>query len=181
MPDLASLCGEKLHTRNITINTFAAPGGSIVVEGVLTDDRLRETHTAAGGIRPPGRVHHMIVRFRVEGPPLTITDISVEMPTAPMAECRRTLEMLSPVKGMRLAAGFTTAVKKRIGGPRGCAHLSALILAMAPAAVQGFWSMAAARPIDLAGGQGFLRQFLEDTCYVWRRDGEQIAALKQRG
>ena len=178
MPDLKSLCGEKLHTRSISINTYEAPGKSIVVEGVLEDDRLCEAYTMTGGMRPPGRVHHMIVRLRVEGPPLTITAVEAEIPTSPLAECRKTLKMLTPVKGMRLAAGFTAAVKSKIGGPKGCAHLTALILAMGPAAVQGFWSMAATAPIDPASSQGFLLKFLTDTCYVWRRDGTQIASLE---
>ncbi|MFH1985979.1 MAG: DUF2889 domain-containing protein [Pseudomonadota bacterium] len=178
MPDLKSLCGEKLHTRKIAINTYEAPDKSIVVEGILKDDRLRETHTMTGQIRPPDRVHHMIVRLRVEGPPLTITAVEVEMPVAPMAECQKTLQMLAPVTGMQLTAGFTAAVKTKIGGPKGCAHLTALILAMAPAAVQGFWSMTATRPIDPVASQGLMLQFLADTCYVWRSDGEQITALK---
>ena len=123
MPNLKSLCGEKLHTRNIVIHTYRAPGDAIVVEGVLTDDRWREAHTMTGGIRPPGRVHHMIVRLRVEGPPLTFTAVEVEMPEAPMAECQKTREMLSPVLGMRLTAGFTAAVKAKIGGTKGCEPL----------------------------------------------------------
>lgn len=178
MPDLKSLCGEKVHTRSIAISTYEAPDRSVVVEGVLKDDRLRETHTMTRGTRPAGRIHHMIVRLRVEGPPLTITAVAVEMPEAPLPECQKTRQMLAPVVGMRLAAGFTAAVKDRIGGPKGCAHLASLILTMAPAAVQGFWSMAAGGAVDPAVNQGLAKQFLADTCYVWRRGGAQIATLK---
>lgn len=177
MSDLRSLCTEKIHRRDIAISTYEAPERSIVVEGILTDDRLRPTHTMAGGSRPAGRIHHMIVRIHVEGPPLIIAAVEAEMPEAPLAECLRTREMLAPVAGMKLSAGFTAAVKARIGGANGCAHLTALLLAMAPAAVQGFWTMAAARPIAPDERRGILQHFLADTCYVWRRDGEQLRTL----
>jgi len=62
------------------------------------------------------------------------------MPTVPRPECLKTCESLQPIKGMQIASGFTARVKDLVGGVKGCAHLVALLTAMAPAAVRGAWS-----------------------------------------
>ena len=43
--------------------------------------------------------------------------------------------------GLSIARGFTHEVRQRFGGPRGCTHTTALLLAMAPVAIQCIWSM----------------------------------------
>jgi len=56
------------------------------------------------------------------------------MPTVPRQECRETLDSLLPLKGLPIVSGFTNRVKDLVGGAKGCAHLVALITAMASAA-----------------------------------------------
>ena len=73
---------------------------------------------------------------------------------------------------MKIQAGFTERVKEQVGGARGCTHLVALLLAMAPAAVQGAWSAVARQPLDPATYSGTALRFLENTCWVWRADGD---------
>jgi hypothetical protein len=76
-------------------------------------------------------------------------------------------------------------VKENLGGPRGCTHLNSLLLAMAPAALQGFWSSRTRKPVDLGqASKGLAKEYLIDTCWVWRSDGplaqELAAAFKKR-
>jgi hypothetical protein len=73
------------------------------------------------------------------------------------------------------------------GGPRGCAHVTALLQAMAPALIQSGWSMrisanrqAAAEPstdiqtarLDRAGRN-------LNTCHVWAEDGDLIQRVRR--
>ena len=46
--------------------------------------------------------------------------------------------------GLSIARGFTHRVRELFGGPRGCTHTTALLQAMAPIAMQCFWSMRSA-------------------------------------
>ena len=46
--------------------------GKLIVEGVLKDERFGPSHLMTGEIRPPGTLHHMIVRMVVAGPGLGI-------------------------------------------------------------------------------------------------------------
>ncbi len=180
MESLQHLKGSKVHTRRITIETWTAADG-IVVEGTLKDDRLAATYGLSGAKRPPGVVHHMILTLHVTGPPLVVAGAEVQMPGVPYEECRETAASVQAVVGMPVVAGFTTAVKQRLGGVNGCAHLTTLLLAMAPAAVQGFWAAAAAdaRAVETASTAA-METYLIDTCHVWRRDGPRAKALLEQ-
>jgi len=162
---------QKIHTRRIDIATYERGYDSIVVEGVLTDERLTNSYRSLGETLPPGTVHHMVIRMEVRGPKLVIEDIEVEMPTVPMQECLETLDSLLPLKGLPIVAGFTNRVKDLVGGAKGCAHLVALIAAMAPAAVQGAWAAMTSKPRDPATFLPGAMERIKDTCRVWRSDG----------
>jgi hypothetical protein len=167
----------KIHTRRIAVATYDCGGDGIIVEGELRDDRLRTIYRPAGDKVPPGRVHHMIIRMQVKGPDLTIEEIEVEMPTVPYEECIETLTSLEPVKGMKIASGFTSEVKELVGGAKGCAHLVALLVSMASAAVQGAWTAASRRPGGQSGYRDRAMKAIVDTCRVWRRDGPKLKGL----
>lgn len=165
---------EKIHTRRIEVATYDCGRHGIIVEGKLKDDRLQAISRPTGEHVPPGTVHHMTIRMQVRGPKLTIEDIEVEMPTVPYEECVETLTSLEPVKGMHIASGFTNDVKGLVGGTKGCAHLVALLVSMASAAVQGAWTAVSRRPADQSGYLDRAVDAIVDTCRVWRKDGPKF-------
>jgi hypothetical protein len=166
--------GDKVHTRSIEINTYEYDDRHLVVEGCLMDRRTGDYFLISGEKRPPGVVHHMVIRMLVDISTLTIEDIEAEMPTVPHEECLETLESLAPVKGMRIASGFTLKVKELIGGIKGCSHLQALLIAMAPAAIQGFGAYQSQRPSGYGSNLPLIIQFLINTCWPWREDGPLV-------
>jgi hypothetical protein len=91
--------GPLIHNRKIDITTYEGGPDSVIVEGILHDERLVETYRPTGDKHPPGAVHHMIIRMEIKGPKLTIEDIEVEMPTIPYEECLETLGTLNQLKG----------------------------------------------------------------------------------
>jgi hypothetical protein len=165
---------EKIHTRRIEVATYDCGRDGIIVEGSLKDDRLQPIHRPDGKQVEPGRVHHMIIRMQVRGPDLTIEDIDVEMPTVPYEECIETQASLEPVIGMQIASGFTNEVKDLVGGVKGCAHLVALLVSMASAAVQGAWTAVSRRPAEQSGYLDRAMEAIVDTCRVWRKDGPRF-------
>jgi hypothetical protein len=78
---------------------------------------------------------------------------------------------------MRIAPGFTSKVRNIIGGPKGCAHLSGLLMAMASAALQGLWTYRAKDRQRYTDIDKTASEYLVDTCWVWRQDGPLIAQL----
>ena len=170
---------QKIHTRRIDIATYAGSSDTIIVEGILKDERLTKSYRPSGRTLDPGTVHHMIIRMKVRGPKLVIEDIEVDMPTVPRQECRETLDSLSPLRGMPIVSGFTNRVKDLVGGAKGCAHLVALITAMAPAAVQGAWAAMTSKPRDPATFLPGAVARIKDTCRVWRSDGPLMKKIEK--
>jgi len=88
-------------------------------------------------------------------------------------------DFLKPLIGRTIAPGFTRWVKETLGGTRGCTHLNALLIAMAPAILQGFWNARTARCSDVRqAGKGMSLTYLIDTCRVWRSDGPLASKLR---
>jgi hypothetical protein len=83
---------------------------------------------------------------------------------------------------MRIQSGFTTLLKKTIGGRSGCAHITSLLIAMSSAAVQGYYSHIASTPSYETNREDRLRllSFIVDTCHVWRKDGPHLSRTIER-
>ncbi|MEE8552924.1 MAG: DUF2889 domain-containing protein [Desulfobacterales bacterium] len=171
--------GRKIHARNIEISTYEYDDEYIVVEGELKEDALIAIYIS-GEKHQPHTVHHMIIRMLIECSSLTIKEINVEMPGIPYDECIETSNSLDMIKGMRISPGFTSKVKKSLKGNKRCVHLTTLLLAMAPAAMQGFWVYSGREPGGNGVSSDMIKGYLIDSCWVWRRDGELVSWLKQK-
>lgn len=165
---------RKIQSRNIDIASYECGDDHIVVCGELHDRRLVPTVTLEGKPRPAASVHHMRICIKVETQSLTIEDIEAELPEIPHEECAGMHRSLAVIKGLTLSPGFTREVKKRLGGRNGCIHLTTLLLAMAPAALQGFWVHNDRNPERRRVSRQLMERYLIDTCRVWRRDGPLV-------
>jgi hypothetical protein len=173
--------GKKCHTRNIQVTTYEHDGKRIIVEGVLKDERFQESHVITGETFPSGVVHHMTIRLLVDCSTLLIEEVDVDLIAVPREACRETIDCLAHIKGLTVTRGFTAKVKKMAGGVRGCTHLVELILAMAPAVIQGFGAHQSLKPQHLDSGHAKLMvQFLVNTCRVWREDGPLVEIFKRK-
>jgi Protein of unknown function (DUF2889) len=173
--------GEKLHTRNIEVTTYYYDEQRMIVEGFLKDDRFQESHSMTGEKFPSGVVHHMAIRLLVNCSNLLIEDIDVDLISIPREACRETIGCLAPIKGLIITKGFTAKVKKLIGGKKGCTHLVELILAMAPAAIQGYATYQSRKQVVFDPDHAkMILEFLVNTCLVWREDGPLVEMFKKK-
>ncbi|HDP24423.1 MAG TPA: DUF2889 domain-containing protein [Deltaproteobacteria bacterium] len=171
-----------LHRRSITSTTFHVKDEIIMVEGILRDERCVDSFSVETGEKiPPFIVHEIILRLLVEGPELVIRDLEVDMKHVPRTQCDQTRDSLRQIIGQRIAPGFSDMVKKNFGGPHGCAHLNALLLAMAPSCVQGYWAWRVSKPLTFEqASRGLDERYLIDTCWVWRSGGDLERDLRAR-
>jgi len=172
---------EKLHTRSIEISTYEYDEQRLVVEGFLKDDRFHTSRIITAETFPAGVIHHMDIRLLIDCSNMVIEDIEAELLSVPREICRETLDCLAPIKGLVITKGFTAKVKKLVGGNKGCTHLVELLLAMAPAAIQGYASFQSKRPQDYDPQRSkIILQFLVNTCRVWREGGSLVEILKKK-
>lgn len=168
---------KKIHTRDIKIATYAYDDTHIVVEGDLNDNRIIPNFSHTGELYPPGNIHRMCIRLLIEIASIRIVRVEIEMPGIPHRECPETIQSFAELEGMRIAPGFTSKVRNMVGGPRGCAHLSGLLMAMASAALQGLWTYRAKDRQHDADTNSIANKYLVNTCRVWRQDGPMVARL----
>ena len=137
---------DKLHTRTIEISSYEYEEQKLIVEGFLRDDRFQESRIITGERFTAGIIHHMSIRLLINCSNMVIEDIDTEFLSVPREICHETINCLASIKGLSIARGFTAKVKKIAGGNKGCTHLLELLLAMAPAAIQGYASYQSKRP-----------------------------------
>ena len=168
---------QKIHNRKIDTVIYEGASDTIIVEGELKDQRFCDSHMFSGEVRPPYTVHNMIIRMELHLPELTILDVELEMPSVPHEACLEIQESLAPLKGMRIAAGFTSKVRKLTDRKTACTHVQTLVTAMAPAAFQGAWSTRIRKPLDPEIYAGMMGK-LKNTCWAWRDGGPLVKRLK---
>ncbi len=178
MPSIEQCKGDKIHTRKIDVSTYECDENHLIVEGRLTDNRLKSSYTISGKKRPPSVIHDMIIRLKVEMSTMVIVDVEVELPTVPEEECPGGARSMETIKGMTISGGFTPRIKKILKGTKGCSHLTTLLLSMAPAAVQASFANTAREPfpdipVEMA------KQLFGDSCYVWRMDGPLTEEIEE--
>ena len=164
-----------VHVRTIRMEAVESGDHEITVTGSLLDERP--------GVRPkffgqehPRVVHDMRVSLRVRYPDLTITAVDSAMATRPYTICTDAVPPLQQLVGLRVAQGFTRRVNELFGRHHGCAHLTALVNAMAPVVRQA--AGAAFRGEGEASPEGIDRWFI-NTCQAWREDGPLHSLIKK--
>lgn len=174
-----------LHTRNYEVRAFRKDERTLILRGAVKD--LKPAGLYVPGDTEPLAIHHMIVDVTIAFPELEITHAEVVFETHPHSTCPTITEHYKKLVGLSISRGFTHRVRELFGGPRGCTHTTALLQAMAPVAVQCFWSMQVLKASETGGSprppvsaeerQRMLRMNL-NTCHVWAEDGPNMTAIR---
>jgi hypothetical protein len=177
---LNSACrGDEIQRRSIDIISSECDDAHIVVCGELCDRRLVPTTDLNGNPREPNVVHQLRICMKVAIGTLTIEEIEAEMLHVPHQECTEMNRTVDGIRGFTLSPGFSSRVRKILGGRNGCIHLTTLLLAMAPAALQGYWVHNDRLPERRRISGDHLEHYLVDTCRVWRREGPLVKHIAE--
>jgi hypothetical protein len=165
---------DAIHVRTIRVEAARVGDCELEVTGRLVDDRPQGSESWFG--RPYGpTIHDMSLTLRVRYPDLVITGVGGSMAAHPYVVCPDAVPRLDRLVGLSVARGFTRALNERLGRQQGCAHLTALIHAMAPVVRQGAGA-AFGEQADVPR-PGRDRWFV-DTCQAWRADGALADRLR---
>jgi hypothetical protein len=180
---------ELLHDREYSVRVYRRSDDELVARGRIRD--LKPPGLYVEDDPEPLKIHDMVVDLTVAYPSYEITGFAVVFDTHPQPMCPAISEAYAQLVGLSITRGFTHRLRELFGGPRGCAHVTALLQAMGPALIQSAWSMsvggdprtAAARGAD--GGDGGDREpsarerigYNLNTCHVWAEDGELVGRV----
>jgi hypothetical protein len=174
--------GTVLHQRAYEIESVVEDDTHIRLTGHLRDvkpDGLWGIpHDTA-----PLTVHHMQVDLVIDAYTLVITEAQTTMHVHPHDECPFILAAYGQLVGLSIARGFTHKVRELFGGPRACTHIGALIIAMAPVAIQSMWGFHryGASTDDGSEPQPESFERNRNTCHVWADDGPMFAFVAEHG
>lgn len=160
-----------VQIRTLTMEARRVDDAALEVTGRLVDDRPRGAGVGWFGASEGTIIHDMRVTLRVRYPDLVVTGVAAEMVTRPYTLCPAALEPLQQLVGLSVARGFTRAVNERFGRQLGCAHMTALIQAMAPVVRQAvgpaFRDEAELPRLDGGPEEGWF----VNSCQAWKEGG----------
>lgn len=171
-----------LHDREYRVRAFRLAADRILIQGAIRDQKPPGLYLQ---IDPePITIHHMQLSIEVRFPQLEIVAVDTHFESHPREECPSIIGHYDKLIGLSIARGFTHTVRDLFGGPRGCTHTTALLQAMAPIAMQCFWSMRAAQAkidglpdpiLDRSRHDDDMWRKSINTCHVWDEHGEAVA------
>lgn len=134
----ASLKRTLKHRRNIEVEVFARGDGLWEVDAHISDVKTRDLKLA-DEVRLAGQpIHDMLLRVVIDDQ-FNVLESGAETRWMPYTGlCDQYGDAYGHLVGLNLLKGFYANVKSRLGGTRGCTHLTELTQVLPTAVVQAF-------------------------------------------
>ncbi|MHA1598121.1 MAG: DUF2889 domain-containing protein [Alphaproteobacteria bacterium] len=158
-----------IHTRDIRCQGFKRDDGLWDIEGRLVDTKTYDFDNIDRGVIKSGDpIHHMVLRIALDDD-LTVREIEVSTEASPFDICASITPDFQKLIGLAIAPGWRRRVLERLGGVRGCTHLTDMLLG--PMAVTAFQTIAPARDRRASAGEDGKPPALLDSCHALSRNG----------
>ncbi|MEQ9813569.1 MAG: DUF2889 domain-containing protein [Azospirillaceae bacterium] len=127
---------EPIHTRTVTCRGYRRQDGLWDIEGHITDVKAYAfDNQYRGRVVPGDPIHEMWIRLTVDDT-LTIRAVEAATDKSPYAMCGAITPAYEALVGLIIRPGFTRLVRQRLGGAKGCTHITELIGPVATTAFQ---------------------------------------------
>ncbi|MBI2962816.1 MAG: DUF2889 domain-containing protein [Deltaproteobacteria bacterium] len=149
--------------RRLCVRAFADARRALGMTAELADETAGGVHRGAS------------LTLGLALPEFTILCAEGRLLGEPFSECGVTLAGVAALEGLSIVKGFTAAALARVGGSAGCAHLSALVIALAPVVPQAAGALAGLlrlAPEQMRRERAGNPQL--DSCHMWRADGPLV-------
>jgi hypothetical protein len=165
------------HRRSISVQIYARGNGLWEVDAHVTDVRARDIQMATGLLPAGAPIHDMLVRLVVDER-FNVIEAGAQTTAMPYpGECDSFGDAYGQLVGLNLMQGFHRAVKERLGGVKGCTHITELTQVLPTAVVQAF----AGDVLDTRGDSEASQQpFQIDRCHALRADGLAVKTYYPR-
>lgn len=175
-PTPAPLTREELHHRQLDLRFYHLSNGHYEVTGRVIDTKTYpfRLQLATEDLPAGSPVHDIEVRLVVDEA-LTVQDASAQMRATPFGICRGAQQTLTPLIGLKIAAGWNKKVRDLLGGTSSCTHIMELLGPMATTVLQGVAPKRIAE-IDLPENEA-MRKAKVNSCFAYSEEREVVARL----
>jgi hypothetical protein len=162
------LTREELHFRRIDMRGWRRSDGLFEVEGRVTDRKPHEFKVPNGTKVVPANaaLHDMGVKL-VFDDNMLVHDVFAFTDAAPYTDCLTAGTTLQTLKGLRIAAGWSSEVTRRLAGANSCTHLMQLLIPMGTTAFQSLTTLRMNLP-DALDDAGQPKKI--NSCYAYAAD-----------
>jgi len=163
-----------VHTRSIRVDAYARDDGLWDIEAVLTDVKPRDFLLATGIRRAGEPVHDMALTVTIDTQ-LNVVAAEARSRSVPYkGQCEAIEPEYSKLVGLNLLQDFRKLALARLGGVKGCTHLTELAGVLPTAAVQAF-AGEVFRSHEAANQGEQVKPWQLDRCHALRTDGPAVA------
>ena len=156
---------REMHHRRIDLRGWGRSDGLYEVEGRVTDRKPHDFKSPSGTkVVPAGEPMHDMGAKLVFDAGMLVHEVTAFTSAAPHEDCFDAGPTLQALKGLRMAAGWGSEVRKRLGGAQSCTHLMELLGPMATVAFQTLTMLRAGRP-DVLNAEG--KPVKIDSCFAY--------------
>ena len=170
-----------VHSRSIQVDAHARDDGLWDIEAHLVDTKSRDFELATGVRKAGDPVHEMHLRLTIDTD-FNVVDAEAESLRVPYeGECDQVGPNYKRLVGLNLLDNFRRHALDRLGGTKGCTHITELTGVLPTAAVQGFAGevfRTHASPEAAAAEEQM--PFQLDRCQALRLDGPAVAKYYPR-
>jgi hypothetical protein len=171
MPLSSPVAREPLHKRRIECRGFRRADGLYDIEGHIVDTKTYSfPNDFRGEILAGEALHEMWIRLTVDDE-MRVQGVEAVTDAAPYRACPEITPNFQALKGLRIAPGWTQAVKDRLGGVQGCTHLVELL---GPVATVAYQTLVSIRKKHLADTPKGKRPSVLDTCHAYSSKGDVV-------
>ena len=129
---------ELTHTRLVRFEGFRRSDGLWDIEGHLLDTKSHDYALQTGVRRAGGPIHDMRLRLTVDAAYNVLDSIARSDAVPYPGGCEAYGDAYRALVGLNLLKGFRLRAMERLGGVRGCTHLTEMLAGFPTAAVQTF-------------------------------------------
>lgn len=170
MPLPAPVQRTPMHARTIECTGYRRADGLWDIEGRMTDKKTYAVHSDYRTVEAGGAFNDMTMRLVVDDT-LLIHAVNACIDAGPYGICAAVTHTFRRLVGLRIEAGFTAELRRRVGGVEGCVHLRDLCRPLARVAEQTILPLRRA-PQDSKSHE---RPQQIDRCYALAATGEVVA------
>ncbi len=166
-----------LHARQVVCEGFRRSDGLYEFEGRLLDRKTHDLHLLFKQVPAGQPVHQMRVVLVVDQD-WVVREARASSDSAPTPHCGEIAAAYADLQGLKVGPGFRRELLRRLGGVRGCTHLTDLVQAMATTVFQTLMTLrydGRQAPSDTTDGNPILQVL--GTCHAYRRDGPAARKL----
>jgi len=160
---------EHIHTRQINFAGYEREDGLFDIEGHLVDTKTYAfSNNWRGTIQPGEALHEMWVRITVNDH-FEVVDIEAATDNSPFELCPDITPAYKSLIGVAIGPGGRHSIRERLGGIKGCTHLTELLYPLATVAIQTIRPLQnhRRRRADSDNSHFKGKPFVLNTCHAW--------------